>query len=195
MSFCDTKGCIVECKNECEKYSECICDEKILKKMENGTKYCSVFSSKDGILVFCDKHRTAAGYLYMSVKILEYLYTNATLLCVSYSYLELIIRLRLLFQHIFAHKRTRKSSSGHLHRIKRLRVIAKRLNGLKRPLNAYPLGDAAHQEKVQKILNLGYVNIMHTVYNMINIQEDIKMRTTNIQLPRISAWNKPLHIN
>ena len=195
MSICDTKGCMVECKNGCEKYSECTCDEKILRKMENDTKYCSMFGSKDGVLVFCCNHRTAAGYLNKTIKVLEYLYTYETLSYLSYSYLELIIRLRLLFQHIFAHKRTTKSSAGHLHRIKTLRTIAKHLNGLRRPLNAYPLGDAAHQEKVQTILNLGYVNIMKIVYSMINIQEEIKVNNIIVPLPCSSAWNRRLGIN
>lgn len=195
MSICDTKGCMVECKNGCERYKECICDEKILRKMENDTKYCSMVGSKDGVLIFCRDHRTAAGYLNKTIKVLEYLYTDETLRYLSYSYLELIIRLRLLFQRIFAHKRTNESSAGHLHRIKILRAIAKPLKGLNRPLNAYPLGDAAHQEKVQIILNIGYVIIMNTVNNMVTIQNGIRINSTTRSIPRCSAWNNSLKNN
>lgn len=195
MSICDTKGCMVECKNGCERYTECICDEKILRKMENDTKYCSMVGSKDGVLIFCRDHRAAAGYLNKTIKVLEYLYTDETLRYLSYSYLELIIRLRLLFQHIFAHKRTIESSAGHLHRIKILRAIAKPLKGLNRPLNAYPLGGAAHQEKVQIILKIGYVNIMNTVNNMILIQNGIRINITTRSIPRCSAWNNSLKNN
>ena len=195
MSICDTKGCMVECKDGCEMYTECICDEKILRKMENDTKYCSMVGSKDGVLIFCRDHRTAAGYLNKTIKVLEYLNTDETLRYLSYSYLELIIRLRLLFQRIFAHKRTTKSSAGHLYRIKILRAIAKPLKGLNRPLNAYPLGGVTHQEKVQTILNLGYVVIMKIVYSMITIQEEIKINNTIIPLPCSSAWNRRLDIN
>ena len=154
MNICDAKGCTVGCTNGCAKHTVCICDEKTLTKMENDSKYCSMFDSKDGILVFCEDHRTAAGYLNKTIKVLEYHYTDDTLRYVSYSYLELIIRLRLLFQHIFAHKRTTESSSGHLYRIKILRTIAKPLKARVRPLNAYPIGDAAHQEMVERILKL-----------------------------------------
>jgi hypothetical protein len=195
MNTCDAKDCKMECKNGCPNNTVCVCDEKILDRMENDTKYCSVFGSKDGVLVFCCDHRTAAGYLNKTIKVLEYLYTDETLCYLSYSYLELIIRLRLLFQRIFAHKRTTESSAGHLHRIKILRAIAKPLKGLIRPLNAYPLGDASHQEKVQTILNLGYVIIMNTVNNMVTIQNDIRINNTIRSIPRCSAWNRRLKNN
>ena len=157
--------------------------------------YCHAYFSNDGVLTFCEDHRIAAGYLYKTIKILEHYYTDEILLFLSYSYLELIIRLRLLFQHIFAHKRTAESSIGHLNRIKMLRVLTKPLKNINRQLNAFPLGDAAHQERVQKILDLGYVKIMHTVHSMLNIQEDIKMNNNIIPLARRSQWNNRLQRN
>ena len=195
MTFCDYFNCDVKCISNCDENKDCVSQCNMLLKMKLvRVKHYISYISKDGVLRFCEKHYYAAGYLYECIKILEHGYTNETLFYLSYPYIEIVIRLRILFQNKFAYKKTTKQSSGHLYRIKNLRKISKSLKNLNRNINAHPVGDEVHQEYVENILKMGYVNIMNNVLHMVNIQDDIKINNEIKTISSTSQWNNKLKI-
>ena len=197
MNLCDAKGCYVECKEGCKKNTECICTHGTLMKMiYTKVSDIKIFESRDGVLTYCRIHREPAGYLSRLIKLLEHNHTNDTLYNLSYGYVELIIRLRKLFQFIFAHKRDIESSTGHRKRIIYLQKIVKILKKMykNRPLNTNIIGDHEHLIHVNNILTLGYVKIRFNVYNMMSIQEDTENKCITTSIHSHSQWNNPLRI-